>query len=95
MAKLLDMGADLTRGTIGKIMTGMSTAKFSTFQANPEQFIAEASRIIKEQKATTVIEHLTYDATSDNTTRIFSLRRRAALISRKPSGNCETTSANR
>ena len=58
-------GTDLTRGTIGKIVTGMSAAKFSTFQANPEQFIAEASRIIKEQKATTIIEHLTYDATSD------------------------------
>ncbi len=58
-------GADLTRGTIGKILTGMSAAKFSTFQANPEQFISEVSRIIKEQKATTVIEHLTYDATSD------------------------------
>ncbi|WP_425040875.1 type III restriction-modification system endonuclease [Primorskyibacter sp. S187A] len=58
-------GADLTRGTIGKILTGMSAAKFSTFQANPEQFISEASRIIKEQKATTVIEHLTYDATAD------------------------------
>jgi type III restriction enzyme len=57
--------ADLTRGTIGKILTGMSAAKFSTFQANPEQFISEASRIIKEQKATTVIEHLTYDATAD------------------------------
>ena len=58
-------GADLTRGTIGKILTGMSAAKFSTFQANPEQFISEAARIIKEQKATTVIEHLTYDATAD------------------------------
>ena len=58
-------GADLTRGTIGKILTGMSAAKFSTFQANPEQFISEASRIIKEQKATTVIEHLTYDTTAD------------------------------
>ncbi len=58
-------GAELTRETIGKILTGMSSAKFSTFQANPEQFISEASRIIKEQKATTVIEHLTYDATAD------------------------------
>ena len=65
-------GADLTRGTIGKILIGMSPAKFSTFQSNPEQFIAEASRIIKEQKATTVIEHLTYDATSDRyDTEIF------------------------
>ena len=58
-------GADLTRDTIGKILTGMSAARFSTFKANPEQFIAEASRIVKEQKATTVIEHLTYDATAD------------------------------
>ena len=58
-------GADLTRRTIGKILTGMRPEKFSTFQSNPEQFITQASRIIKEQKATTVIEHLTYDATAD------------------------------
>jgi type III restriction enzyme len=64
IGKIAD-GTDLTRGTIGSVLTGISEAKFSTFQANPEQFISEATRIIKEQKATTVIEHLTYDATAD------------------------------
>ena len=60
----------------------MSAAKFSTFQANPEQFIAEATRIIKEQKATTVIEHLTYDATADrHDTTIFPVTQSCADLS--------------
>lgn len=58
-------GTNLTRNTIGKILVGISAAKFSTFNANPEQFIAETTRIINEQKATTVIEHLTYDAIAE------------------------------
>ncbi len=57
--------ADLTRKTVGEILSGMEASVFGTFQKNPEQFISEASRIIREQKATTVIEHLTYDAVSD------------------------------
>lgn len=29
---------------------------------NPEQFITEASRLVNEQKATVIVEHLAYDA---------------------------------
>ena len=57
--------ADLTRKTVGDILKGMETSVFKTFEKNPEQFISETSRIIREQKATTVIEHLTYDAVSE------------------------------
>jgi type III restriction enzyme len=32
---------------------------------NPEHFIAEASRLINEQKATTIIEKLGYDEVED------------------------------
>lgn len=64
--------ADLTRKTVGEILSGMEASVFGTFQKNPEQFISEASRIIREQKATTIIEHLTYDAVSDTfETNIF------------------------
>ena len=35
---------------------------FDQFKKNPEQFIAEATHIIKEQKATLTIERLAYDA---------------------------------
>jgi len=38
---------------------------FDQFRQNPEHFIAEASRIINEQKATMIIEQLSYDALSD------------------------------
>lgn len=56
---------ELTRKTIGEILLGMDAVKFASFQSNPEQFIAETSRLIKERKATTVIEHLTYDTIND------------------------------
>jgi type III restriction enzyme len=31
------------------------------FRKNPEEFILKASRIINEQKATMIIEHITYN----------------------------------
>ncbi|MCX7560218.1 DEAD/DEAH box helicase family protein [Sulfitobacter sp. F26204] len=53
---------DLTRRTVGEILGGIQTVKFSEFAKNPEQFIADASHMIQEQKATAIIEKLTYDA---------------------------------
>lgn len=55
----------LTRKTIAQILTGIEPAVFDQFKANPEHFIAEASRLIKEQKATAVIEKLQYDEVED------------------------------
>ena len=34
---------------------------FNQFKSNPEAFISRASTLIKEQKATIIIEHLAYD----------------------------------
>jgi type III restriction enzyme len=53
--------AELTRQVAAEILVGMQPAIFSQFKQNPEHFIAEASRIITEQKATMIIERLTYD----------------------------------
>jgi type III restriction enzyme len=53
---------DLTRRTVGEILGGIQAAKFEEFAKNPEQFIADASHMIQEQKATAIIEKLTYDA---------------------------------
>jgi type III restriction enzyme len=39
----------------------VSPPVFDQFVKNPEHFIAEASRIIAEQKATAIIEKLEYD----------------------------------
>jgi len=58
-------GAGLTRSTVGQILTGLQPAVFSQFKSNPEQFISEAVLLIKEQKATMTIEHLTYDVVAD------------------------------
>lgn len=51
----------LTRATVASIFARIQPAIFAQFKRNPEHFISEASRIIQEQKAATVIEHLTYD----------------------------------
>lgn len=53
---------DLTRRTVGEILRGIQAVKFGEFAKNPEQFIADASHMIQEQKATAIIEKLTYDA---------------------------------
>ncbi|MBW8454600.1 MAG: DEAD/DEAH box helicase family protein [Pseudomonas sp.] len=51
----------LTRKTTAEILQGIQPAVFKQFSQNPEHFIAEASRLIIEQKATMVIERLVYD----------------------------------
>ncbi|MCT6883840.1 MAG: DEAD/DEAH box helicase family protein [Snodgrassella alvi] len=54
----------LTRKTIVAILKGLSTEKLDMFKYNPEEFIAKIIKLIKEQKATTIIEHVTYNKTS-------------------------------
>jgi type III restriction enzyme len=55
----------LTRRTAAAILSGVTPATFAKFRLNPEQFITEASRLINEQKATVIVEHLAYDALTD------------------------------
>ncbi len=52
---------NLTRKTITMILKNMNKAVFSQFRTNPEDFIAKSIRLINEQKATMIVEHLTYD----------------------------------
>jgi type III restriction enzyme len=56
----------LTRKTIAAILGGINAGSFTQFKENPEHFIAEASRLINEQKAATVVERLSYDAVEDS-----------------------------
>lgn len=58
-------GTQLTRRTIAEILKGTNVAVFAQFKTNPESFIAEAIRLINEQKATVIIEHLAYDPVED------------------------------
>lgn len=53
--------AQLTRRTIAAILQGLSAPTFGQYKMNPEDFMAKAARLINEQKATVIVEHLTYD----------------------------------
>lgn len=54
-------GATLTRRTVVAILKGISQAKLYMFRNNPEEFIRKVIRIIKEQKATMIVEHISYN----------------------------------
>ncbi|MYB34729.1 MAG: restriction endonuclease subunit R, partial [Gammaproteobacteria bacterium] len=51
----------LTRKTSTAILQKIQPEVFEQFKKNPEHFISELSRIVTEQKASIVIERLTYD----------------------------------
>lgn len=61
----LGEGTQLTRRAVAEILKGLNVAVFAQFKTNPESFIAEAVRLINEQKATVIIEHLAYDPVED------------------------------
>ena len=56
----------LTRRTIAEILKRVNVATFGLFKVNPEDFLMKASRFISEQKATVIVEHLTYDMINDS-----------------------------
>ncbi len=58
-------GTKLTRRTVADILMGLNAVIFALFKTNPESFIAESVRIINEQKATVIIEHLAYDTVEE------------------------------
>ena len=54
-------GTVLTRRTVAAILKGIRPSTFMMFRHNPEEFIAKVIRLIREQKATMIVEHITYD----------------------------------
>ena len=54
-------GTVLTRKTAAAILMGIAPDKFYMYRNNPEEFISKVIRLIKEQKATMIVEHITYD----------------------------------
>lgn len=56
----------LTRKTIAEILSGVHPPVFKQFRQNPEHFISEATRLIKEQIATIIIEQLSYDSIAES-----------------------------
>lgn len=55
----------LTRKAIIAILTGIQPAVFNQFRENPEEFIINASSLINDQKATAIIQHITYHVLDD------------------------------
>lgn len=51
----------LTRKAVVSILRGIEKAVFDQLANNPEEFIIKAAQIINEQKATTIIQHITYN----------------------------------
>ena len=58
-------GATLTRRTVVRILKGILPAHLLMFKNNPEEFIRKVVRLIKEQKATMIVEHISYNVTAD------------------------------
>ena len=56
-------GANLTRRTVAKILSGLRLPKISMFRNNPEEFIRKVVHIIREQKATMIVDHIHYHMT--------------------------------
>lgn len=54
-------GTALTRKTVSAILQGMKADKLYMFRNNPEEFIAKVARLINEQKATMIVEHISYN----------------------------------
>ena len=51
----------LTRKDVVAILTGIDEKVFMQFKDNPEDFILKAARLINEEKATVIVQHITYN----------------------------------
>ena len=60
IGKLVDE-TGLTRKAIIQILQGIRTTTFEQFKNNPEEFIIKAAALINDEKATAIIQHITYD----------------------------------
>ncbi len=65
IGKLVDE-TGLTRKALVAILKGIQPAVFDQFKDNPEEFIVKAATLINEEKATAIIEHITYDVLDDH-----------------------------
>lgn len=65
IGKLVDE-TDLTRKAVIAILKGVKPFVFDQFKDNPEEFIVKAAALINEEKATAIIEHITYDVLDEH-----------------------------
>lgn len=65
IGKLVE-GTGLTRKAVIQILKGIQPSVFNQFKDNPEEFIIKAAALINDEKATAIIEHITYDVMDDH-----------------------------
>lgn len=58
-------GTGLTRKAVIQILAGIQSSVFNQFKDNPEEFIIQAIKLINNEKATAIIQHITYDVLED------------------------------
>ena len=51
----------LTRKAVIRILQGIQPSVFNQFKDNPEEFIIKAAGLINDEKATAIVQHITYD----------------------------------
>lgn len=56
----ISKGTNLTRRTVVSILKGLERAVFDMFKINPEDFITQVTKLINDQKATMIVEHISY-----------------------------------
>ena len=56
----------LTRKTVATILKSINEAKFYCYRDNPEEFINKVCKLINEQKATLIVDHITYNQIEGN-----------------------------
>ena len=64
IGKLVDE-TGLTRKAVIQILQGIQPETFNQFKNNPEEFIIKAAALINDEKATAIVEHITYDVMDD------------------------------
>lgn len=65
IGKLVDE-TGLTRKAVIAILQGIQPHVFNQFKDNPEEFIIKVAALINDEKATAIIEHITYDVLDEH-----------------------------
>ena len=56
-------GTKLTRRSAARILSSIRPDVFAMYKNNPEEFITKAIRLIDEEKATMIVDHISYNPT--------------------------------
>lgn len=59
-------GTKLTRRTVALILRQIDPHRLAMFKNNPEEFISKVTRLINEQKATMIVNKISYNTTDDS-----------------------------